>query len=70
MPYQKYAEIERKHNRPMADILFDMLTEHGREKTAELLGVDSSTVWIWAHRAGLRHECRWVRETASANRSA
>ena len=61
MPYQFYAEIERKYNRPMADILLDLLPLHGEEKTAEMLGVTVSTIWSWTRKSGVEYVCRWQR---------
>ncbi len=71
MPYQFYREIERKYNRPMAEILVNLLNEHGQEKTAELLGVTVSTVWAWASKTGVKHVCIWQRtDDETTERSA
>lgn len=71
MSYQKYTKTEQKFNRPMAEILLTYLNDIGEEKTAELLGVDQSTVWAWAKRAGVRFVSRWERvEGAEQERTA
>lgn len=55
VPFQKYEEAEVRYGKPMAQLLADLLNQHGTlMEVSRVLNVRVETVIEWIKRAGCR----------------